>query len=167
MDDIAWLHARTTVVPPDGLSAAATRELLIDAHEVGVGTALVAPTHLPLVPEQMVRACRVGYPSGRHHSLIKAAEARLAVEYGASEIWLRMDPTVDDENAVLAEVVAVRQAVPPPVTLVAETGFAETAVRGGADEAGEAGTLCDTLDDAVAALEAGAARVFTARPGFR
>lgn len=167
MDDIAWLHTRAVLAPPEELAADGVRDVLEEAHSTGISTALVAPTHLPLVPEGMTRAARVGYPSGRHHTLIKASEARLAVEYGATEIWLRVDPTIDDANAVLAEVVAVRQAVPPPVILVVETDHTAAALRGGADEAVQVGQRAETLEDAVAALDAGARRVVTGRAGFR
>ncbi|MCQ4623959.1 hypothetical protein KBX18_00045 [Corynebacterium sp. CCUG 69979] len=57
----------------------------------------------------------IGWPTGRHHSLIKAAEARLAVDEGATEVWLSVDDalvsSVKGLNAVLADIIAVRQVV--------------------------------------------------------
>ncbi|MGX1739419.1 deoxyribose-phosphate aldolase [Corynebacterium flavescens] len=58
-----------------------------------------------------------GYPTGRHHSLIKASEARLAVYTGATEIWVAVDPQLEDSNELLSELVAVREACPEPVKL--------------------------------------------------
>ena len=60
----------------------------------------------------------IGWPTGRHHSLIKAAEARLAVEDGADEVWVAVDAaalSVDvGINAVLADIIAVRQVIEAP-----------------------------------------------------
>ena len=53
-----------------------------------------------------------GYPTGRHHTLIKASEARLAIQSGASEVWVSLDETVADANAVLSELIAIREACP-------------------------------------------------------
>lgn len=168
MDDIAWLNARTVIVPPDHLAADEVRVLLIDAHAAGVRTAAVVPVHLSLVPEGMTRIARVAHPLGRAHTLIKAAEARLAVEYGAEEIWLAADDTVRDENAQLAEIVAVRQAVPQPVRLTVVTEVEATrkaAVTAGADHVlGRDVVWVATLEEAVEALDSGAERLATARP---
>ena len=52
--------------------------------------------------------------------MIKATEARFAVEQGAEEVDMVIDvaqAVAGDENAVLADVVAVREAVPSPVVL--------------------------------------------------
>ena len=58
-----------------------------------------------------------GYPTGRHHTLIKASEARLAIQSGASEVWVSLDETVADANAVLSELIAIREACPDPARL--------------------------------------------------
>ncbi|MDK8525058.1 deoxyribose-phosphate aldolase [Corynebacterium sp. MSK150] len=58
-----------------------------------------------------------GYPTGRHHTLIKASEARLAIQSGASEVWVSLDETVSDANAVLSELIAIREACPDPARL--------------------------------------------------
>jgi len=58
-----------------------------------------------------------GYPTGRHHTLIKASEARLAIQSGASEVWVSLDETVVDANAVLSELIAIREACPDPARL--------------------------------------------------
>ena len=58
-----------------------------------------------------------GYPTGRHHTLIKASEARLAIQSGASEVWVSLDETLTDANAVLSELIAIREACPDPARL--------------------------------------------------
>lgn len=58
-----------------------------------------------------------GYPTGRHHTLIKASEARLAIQSGASEVWVSLDETVADANAVLSELIVIREACPDPARL--------------------------------------------------
>ncbi|MCG7465943.1 deoxyribose-phosphate aldolase [Corynebacterium tuberculostearicum] len=58
-----------------------------------------------------------GYPTGRHHTLIKASEARLAIQSGASEVWVSLDEIVTDANAVLSELIAIREACPDPARL--------------------------------------------------
>ena len=61
-----------------------------------------------------------GFPSGKHHVLVKAAEARLAVQFGASEIDMVVDiaaAQAGDSNALISEIATVREAVPHPVVL--------------------------------------------------
>lgn len=60
-----------------------------------------------------------GFPSGVHQPLVKAAEARLAVQEGASEIdvVLNRGLLLEDENQALVELVTIREAVPHPVLL--------------------------------------------------
>ena len=55
-----------------------------------------------------------GYPTGRHHTLIKASEARLAIQSGADEVWVSVDATLADATPILAELVAIREACPDP-----------------------------------------------------
>ena len=55
-----------------------------------------------------------GFPSGKHHSLVKGAEARLAVEQGAREVDMVIDvgaAVAGDWNAVLADILTVREAI--------------------------------------------------------
>lgn len=135
----------------------------------------------------------IGWPTGRHHSLIKAAEARLAVEDGADEVWVAVDAddAANDVNAVLADVIAVSQVVEEPtrfgVTIPATIG--DRALQGLADAVGKVGVdvvavgvdkpgiaelpavtcdlavhgAVDSLDAAADVLLAGADRVFPVR----
>ena len=86
---------------------AADNTVLVSPHHVslaaGVGTADIISV--------------AGYPTGRHHTLIKASEARLAIQSGASEVWVSLDETVTDANAVLSELIAIREACPDPARL--------------------------------------------------
>ncbi|MGB6180156.1 MAG: deoxyribose-phosphate aldolase, partial [Rhodococcus sp. (in: high G+C Gram-positive bacteria)] len=62
----------------------------------------------------LVIAAVAGFPSGKHHSLLKGSEARLAVQHGATEVDMVIDvgAAVDgDYNAVLADIVTVREAM--------------------------------------------------------
>lgn len=65
----------------------------------------------------------VAYPAGTAHSLIKATEARFAVQCGASEILLALDASVSDDNALIADIMAVREAVSEQVPVWLHEGF--------------------------------------------
>ncbi|AWB81136.1 2-deoxyribose-5-phosphate aldolase [Corynebacterium yudongzhengii] len=176
MDDITWLNARTTVLAP-AAGADEVRAFLTSASTAGAHTAVVHPTQEFLVPDNMRSAVAVGHPSGKHHGLIKASEARLAVEHGVEEIWLTPDPDLRDANAYLAEIATVRQAVPEPVVLVVRAvapEVYEAAYLGGAEhvvtreEPARAADIAAVagVDDAVVALEAGAQRLATRVAGW-
>lgn len=189
--DLAWLSGRATLVLLDAsVIPSSVPSAVAEAREAGFGGVVLAPSHVPLVGElgDLTVATAVGHPTGRHHSLVKAAEARLAVEQGATEVWLTPDVGVSDPNTLLAEFVAVREAVPAPVTLavILETGVRAvgevTAVMQAARLAGADRVVTSTgwreiggtpgsaplpvtatglghLDEVIAALEAGADRV--------
>ena len=82
-------------------------------------TVLVSPHHVSIAAgagaAEVISVA--GYPTGRHHTLIKASEARLAIQSGASEVWVSLDETVTDANAVLSELIAIREACPDPARL--------------------------------------------------
>ena len=82
-------------------------------------TVLVSPHHVSIAAgagaAEVISVA--GYPTGRHHTLIKASEARLAIQSGASEVWVSLDETVADANAVLSELIAIREACPDPARL--------------------------------------------------
>ena len=82
-------------------------------------TVLVSPHHVSLAAGAGAAdiISVAGYPTGRHHTLIKASEARLAIQSGASEVWVSLDETVTDANAVLSELIAIREACPYPARL--------------------------------------------------
>ncbi|AWB83268.1 hypothetical protein [Corynebacterium liangguodongii] len=171
MDDIEWLATRR--------GRLALRGSAVDGLPGSAGV-VVEPTRVAAAARLGVPVIAVvGLPDGRHHSVIKAAEARLAVEMGADEIWLAIDADAAGENAVLADAIAVRQAVEAPARLgLIHAGRPEVVRAGellGADvlvcEAGHElprtslelalWGLGEGIDAAVDALAAGASRVFS------
>ncbi|HAT1548598.1 deoxyribose-phosphate aldolase [Corynebacterium sp. HMSC06C06] len=78
---------------------------------------LVSPTHVLAAAQAPHVATVAGYPTGRHHSLIKASEARLAVQSGAAEVWVAVDALLGDATALLTDLITVREACPQPVAL--------------------------------------------------
>ncbi|MFD6897185.1 deoxyribose-phosphate aldolase [Rhodococcus sp. NPDC060086] len=102
-----------TLLKPEA-SAADVQALVDEARELGVYAVCVSPSMLPLRAEGVAIATVVGFPSGKHHSLIKGAEARLAVEQGAREVDMVIDvgaAAAGDYNAVLADILTVREAI--------------------------------------------------------
>lgn len=59
----------------------------------------------------------VGFPTGRHHILVKASEARLAISQGAHRVWACVDTSTADANAALSDLISLREAVPYPAHL--------------------------------------------------
>ncbi|MBV7293596.1 deoxyribose-phosphate aldolase [Corynebacterium sp. TAE3-ERU16] len=117
-------------------TAADVREHVSKALELGVGQVCVTPSMLHATGAAEGHGLRVvsvcGFPSGKHHQLVKAAEARLAVESGADEVDLVIDLAAvraGDTNRMIGEIVAVREAVPAPVALkvIIETGLLDDA----------------------------------------
>ncbi len=86
---------------------AADNTVLVSPHHVSIAAGAGAADIISVA----------GYPTGRHHTLIKASEARLAIQSGASEVWVSLDATVTDANAVLSELIAIREACPEPARL--------------------------------------------------
>lgn len=107
--------------------------LVREATELGCGAVCVSPSMLPLgsvVPSDSLGssgsdatlriATVAGFPSGKHASLVKATEARYAAQLGAEEIDVVIDVAAalaKDQNALLAELITVREAVPHPLVL--------------------------------------------------
>ena len=59
----------------------------------------------------------VGFPTGRHHILVKASEARLAISQGAHRVWACVDTSTTDANAALSDMISLREAVLYPAHL--------------------------------------------------
>ncbi|OFO99096.1 deoxyribose-phosphate aldolase [Corynebacterium sp. HMSC034H07] len=89
----------------------------VRTQSAGQQRVLVSPHHV-LAAEGAEHVIAVaGYPTGRHHSLVKAAEARLAVQSGAAEVWVAVDALLGDATSLLSELVTLREACPLPVRL--------------------------------------------------
>ncbi|OZF49929.1 deoxyribose-phosphate aldolase [Rhodococcus sp. 14-1411-2a] len=111
-----------TLLKPEATTAdvAAT---VADAARLGTYSVCVSPSMLPLeLPEEsnLKVAVVCGFPSGKHATEVKAAEARLAVSRGADEIDMVIDIGAAREgrfDAIEADIAAVRAAVERPAVL--------------------------------------------------
>src|SRR5262245_8325443 len=109
-----------TLLKPEATRAdvAAT---IAEAARLGTYSVCLSPSVLPVeVPEGLQLAVVTGFPSGKHHSSVKAAEAALAVEQGADEIDMVIDvgrAIEGDFDSVQADIAAVRAAAPKPTVL--------------------------------------------------
>ena len=102
-----------TLLAPEA-TAAEVNALVTEARELGVYAICVSPSMLPIRASGVVVATVAGFPSGKHHSLVKGAEARLAVEQGAAEVDMVIDvgaARAGDYSAVLSDLVTVREAI--------------------------------------------------------
>ncbi len=102
-----------TLLAPEATSADVTA-LVAEARELGVYAVCVSPAMLPVRAPGVVVATVAGFPSGKHHSLVKGAEARLAVDQGAAEVDMVIDigaAVAGDYAAVLADIIVVREAI--------------------------------------------------------
>lgn len=90
--------------------------LVAEGAELGVFSVCVSPSMLPLeVPEGLAVATVCGFPSGKHHSQVKAAEAALSIAQGADEVDMVIDVAAAIEgrfDEVQVDIAAVRAAVP-------------------------------------------------------
>ncbi len=100
-----------TLLAPEA-TAADVAAAVDEARQLGVYAVCLSPAVLPVRAPGLVVATVAGFPSGKHHSLIKGSEARLAVEQGAAEVDMVIDvgaALAGDYNAVLADIVTVRE----------------------------------------------------------
>ena len=108
-----------TLLKPEATSADVAA-LVDEARELGAYSVCVSPSMLPVDAPGLVVAAVAGFPSGKHHSSTKAAEARLAAGLGAGEIDVVIDvgaAVAGNFAAVEADVAAVRAAVDDDVVL--------------------------------------------------
>ncbi|TIC84282.1 deoxyribose-phosphate aldolase [Nocardioides sp. GY 10127] len=109
-----------TLLKPEA-TRADVAALVAEAAELGTYSVCVSPSMLPLdVPEGLKVAVVCGFPSGKHTSAVKAAEAAESVRLGADEIDMVIDVGAAREGRyddVQADVAAVRAAAPAPTVL--------------------------------------------------
>lgn len=91
--------------------------LIAEAKDLGVFSVCVSPSMLPLKEDlgELKTAVVCGFPSGAHHSEIKAAEAARAVADGADEVDMVINLALaksGDFAGVEADIRAVREAIP-------------------------------------------------------
>lgn len=106
-----------TLLRPEA-TAAHVEALIAEAVALGTYSVCVSPSMLPIgIPagSGLKVAAVCGFPSGKHTSPVKAAEAAEAVLHGADEIDMVIDVGAAKEGAfdrVEADIAAVRAAVP-------------------------------------------------------
>ncbi|MFW7414391.1 deoxyribose-phosphate aldolase [Demequina sp. SO4-18] len=104
-----------TLLKPES-TPADVKALIAEGADLGVFSVCVSPSMLPVdVPEGLAVAVVCGFPSGKHHSSVKAAEAALSIAQGADEIDMVIDIAAANDGRfddVEADVAAVRGAVP-------------------------------------------------------
>ncbi|MGW0158284.1 deoxyribose-phosphate aldolase [Mycobacterium sp. NPDC003323] len=117
--DIAAMIDHTLLKPE--ATAADVAALVAEAAELGTYSVCVSPSMLPItVPDNLKVAVVCGFPSGKHTSAVKAAEAAEAIGNGADEIDMVIDvgaAKAGDFDAVHADITAVRAAAPAPAVL--------------------------------------------------
>lgn len=106
-----------TDATPDAVAA-----LAAEAAELGTYSICVSPSMLPVLADlgEVKVATVCGFPSGKHSSAIKAAEAREAVANGADEVDMVIDIGLlkaGRADAVRDEIAAVKVEVPGPKVL--------------------------------------------------
>ncbi|KQB86657.1 deoxyribose-phosphate aldolase [Corynebacterium lowii] len=120
MTNIARMIDHTLLKPE--ATASEVEALVAEAADLGCYSVCVSPSELPLsLPEGLHLAVVCGFPSGAHHSSVKAAEASLAAAQGAEEIDMVINVAAAREGdmaAVESDICAVRQAAPGVVLKV-------------------------------------------------
>ncbi|WP_421733884.1 deoxyribose-phosphate aldolase [Cellulomonas sp.] len=111
-----------TLLKPEA-TAADVAAFVAEGARLGVYSVCVSPSFLPLdlteAPDLRL-AVVCGFPSGEHHSAVKAAEAALSMQQGADEVDMVIDigaAKAGNFAAVEADIAAVRAAVPAPGVL--------------------------------------------------
>ena len=102
-----------TLLKPEA-TAQQVAALVAEAAELGAFSICVSPNRLPVqVPAGLVVCTVVGFPSGAHHTGVKAVEAERAVRDGAGEVDMVValgSVLAGDWGAVEADVAAVKAA---------------------------------------------------------
>lgn len=108
-----------TLLKPEA-TVADVEALIAEGVELGVYSVCVSPSFLPLDAKGLKVATVCGFPSGKHHSDVKAAEAARSVADGADEVDMVIDvgaAKAGEFEAVQADIAAVRAAAPAPTVL--------------------------------------------------
>ncbi|MFD3743849.1 deoxyribose-phosphate aldolase [Nocardia sp. NPDC058633] len=141
--DVADMIDHTLLAPE--ATPAEVDALVAEARKLGVYAVCLSPSMLPVRAPGLVVATVAGFPSGKHHSLVKGAEARLAVDQGAAEVDMVIDvgaALAGDFNAVLADIITVREATADRAVLkvIIESGaLTDEAIVGACRAAEQAG----------------------------
>ncbi|MCD2145416.1 deoxyribose-phosphate aldolase [Gordonia paraffinivorans] len=132
--DVAALIDHTLLKPE--ATRADAEATVAEAARLGVYAVCLSPSMLPIDTGDQRTCVVVGFPSGKHHSLVKAAEARLAVGSGAQEIDMVIDvgAAVDGRyDEVFSDILTVREAIGDAALLKVIIESAVLLERGGPD----------------------------------
>src|SRR5450830_768638 len=120
LDSLALaLFVDHTLLKPEA-TAADVRALVAEGVRLGVYAVCVSPSFLPIDAQGLKVATVVGFPSGKHRSAIKAAEAARAVADGADEVDMVIDigaAKARDFESIREDIAMVRAAAPAPTVL--------------------------------------------------
>ncbi len=108
-----------TLLKPEA-TAADVAALVAEANELGTYSICISPSRLPVDAGDVLVATVCGFPSGAHHSGVKAAEAARAVADGAHEVDMVINlgaAKSGDWDLVRSDIAAVRAAAPAPTIL--------------------------------------------------
>jgi len=108
-----------TLLKPEA-TADDVRALVDEGVRLGVYAVCVSPSFLPIDARGLKVATVVGFPSGKHRSSIKAAEAAQAVADGADEVDMVIDigaAKARDFESIREDIARVRAAAPAPTVL--------------------------------------------------
>lgn len=111
-----------TLLKPEA-TPADVAALIADADALGTYSVCISPSMLPVslpAGSELKVAVVAGFPSGKHTSAVKAAEAAEAVANGADEVDMVIDVGAAKSHAfdlLEADIAAVRAAAPKPTVL--------------------------------------------------
>ena len=108
-----------TLLKPEA-TGADVAAFVAEARRLGVWSVCVSPSMLPVDAGDVRVTAVCGFPSGKHRSDVKAAEATRAVGDGADEIDMVIDvgaAVAGEWDAVREDIATVREAVPEPTVL--------------------------------------------------
>jgi len=106
-----------TLLKPEA-TAAEVEALCIEATDLGVAAICVSPSHLPItigLGPNIGIATVIGFPSGAHQPAVKAHEAEVALDAGATELDMVLNlglAKAGEWRAVEDDIGAVRAAAP-------------------------------------------------------
>ncbi|MCH5643979.1 MULTISPECIES: deoxyribose-phosphate aldolase [unclassified Gordonia (in: high G+C Gram-positive bacteria)] len=110
--DVAAIIDHTLLKPE--ATRADVEATLAEAADLGVYAVCLSPSMLPVDSGAQKLCVVAGFPSGKHHSLVKASEARLAVDTGAEEIDMVIDvgaAVAGNYDEVFSDILTVREAI--------------------------------------------------------
>ena len=106
-----------TLLKPEATAADVTA-LIAEAVELGTFSVCVSPSMLPLtVPASLKVAVVCGFPSGKHTTAVKTAEAAESIALGADEVDMVIDigaAKAGRFDLVEADIASVRSVIPAP-----------------------------------------------------